>query len=90
MFIKLAIQNSSYGRAPVNTTLLKAAKLMYKKVSETISTLANGSSTVVEHLPRHSKIQGSIPAATSITKMKAKGRLTFETFQTKTNHRNLI
>jgi hypothetical protein len=90
MFIKLAIQNSSYGRGPINVTPLKAAKLMYKKVSVTISTLANGSSTVVEHLPRHSKIQGLILAAATGTVTKAKGRSTFETFQTKTNHRNLI
>ncbi len=86
MFIKLAIQNSSYG--PANVTPFKAAKLMYKKVGVTISNLANGTSAVVEHL--HSKVRGSIAAATPGTKTMAKGRSTFETFQTKTNHRNLI
>jgi hypothetical protein len=88
MFIKLAIQNSSYG--PVNVTPFKAAKLMYKKVSVTISNLANGNSAVVEHLLRYAMFQGSNPDAALGTKTMAKGWSTFETFQTKTNHRNLI
>ncbi len=88
MFIKLAIQNSSYG--PANVTPFKAAKLMYKKVSVTISNLANGTSAMVEHLLRNSEVQGSSPDAALGTKTMAKGWSIFETFQTKTNHGNLI